>query len=104
MIEIKTARVKCDWPETIRGGWGNGYIGVPPDHPYHGLDCDAINISIHGGLTYAGKKNPKTKTKDGYWWIGFDTMHHYDDPASYDLNFVEAEIARMLRQAREAIK
>lgn len=45
----------------------NGYVKVPEDHPWHGLDYDDIDVEINGGLTYA---------RDG--WIGFDTLHSGD--------------------------
>ncbi len=50
---------------------GNGYVKLPPDHPWHGKDYDDIRVSIHGGLTYAHSKGDK-------WWIGFDTAHAGD--------------------------
>lgn len=53
-------------------GWGNGYVGVPPHHPFYGLDeyhrlIQLVNI--HGGITFNGSKG------DDYWYFGFDTAH-----------------------------
>ena len=31
-----------------------GYLGLPPCHPWSGLDYDDIDASVHGGLTWAG--------------------------------------------------
>lgn len=51
--------------------WGavNGYVRVPDDHPWHGLDYDneAVDVQVSGGLTYANED-----------WIGFDTLHSGD--------------------------
>lgn len=49
-------------------GAANGYVKIPADHHWHGLDYDEIDVKVHGGLTYA--------TDDG--WIGFDTLHSGD--------------------------
>lgn len=59
-IEWKTCRAPIY-------GAVNGYVRVPEDHPWHGLDYDDIDVDVHGGLTYA---------RDG--WIGFDTLHFGD--------------------------
>lgn len=45
----------------------NGYVQVPDNHPFYGLDYEDIDVNIHGGLTYA---------EEG--WIGFDTAHAFD--------------------------
>jgi hypothetical protein len=29
-----------------------GYVAVPPGHKAHGRDYDALDVSVHGGLTY----------------------------------------------------
>ena len=34
------------------GAWC-GYVGVPESHRSFGLDYDAVEVEIHGGLTYA---------------------------------------------------
>lgn len=76
-----------------------GYVGVPPGHPSHGLDYDAVTVGpgedgyypdVHGGLTYAG---PCAETDDesvgichvpgpgrpaDVWWLGFDCGHSCD--------------------------
>lgn len=34
------------------GGYANGYVAVPPEHPYHGKDYDKPLVDVHGGLTF----------------------------------------------------
>lgn len=78
-----------------------GYVGVPEDHPLHGVDysqciyiahgrecpdpeqeewgyCDhepQSLIDVHGGVTFAGE-HPDDSEKDGpEWWVGFDCAH-----------------------------
>ena len=46
----------------------NGYVKVPTNHHWYGLDYDDINVEVHGGLTYG--------TDNG--WIGFDCLHSGD--------------------------
>lgn len=54
-----------------------GYVGVSEGHPYFGRDYDdlnALNIQVHGGLTYAKDHKPM-HAPDGLWWFGFDCAH-----------------------------
>lgn len=63
-----------------------GYVAVPPGHPLHGLnyDADAVNVDVHGELTYAHKCQglichiPKPGEPDNVWWFGFDCAHLFD--------------------------
>lgn len=64
-----------------------GYVGVPPEHPWHGKDYNDIDgaVDVHGGLTYANKCNdaaichvPKDGEPDDVWWLGFDCAHSGD--------------------------
>jgi hypothetical protein len=113
----------------VRGPSGAlcGYVGVPPGHPWHGLDGSKawrMDISVHGGVTYSqpcqngghichaaqsGESEP--------WWIGFDCAHSGDvSPArgyrdigewfaSYrNLAYVRMEVEQLADQARWAVK
>lgn len=76
-----------------------GYVGVPPEHPLHGIDYNNIRIpkddyiEVHGGLTFSDFSQ-KTKDiskglchskeemvkillgeKELIWWFGFDCGH-----------------------------
>lgn len=70
------------------GGWGNGYVAIPEGHPCYEMGYDEIhdkfNISVNGGLTFAGTfNNPKLeipKEVEGMWIVGFDTLHYGDTP------------------------
>jgi hypothetical protein len=82
-----------------------GYVGVTPDHPWHGVGynecvghrgCTAYDhspesrVDVHGGLTFAaacadgGDEStsvchiPAPGDPDHVWWFGFD-MGHCDD-------------------------
>lgn len=79
-------------------GWGNGYIGVPKDHPWYGKGYDSIEADVHGGLTYASYDHPNGG-RDGNWWIGFDTFHAGDNFTDHDKVFVEDEVKRLKEQA-----
>lgn len=37
------------------GGAWCGYVGVPPEHPAHGKDYNDVDVSVHGGLTFANR-------------------------------------------------
>lgn len=56
-----------------------GYVGVPKENRFWGMDYDeddrdliAISREVHGGLTFASGE------KDGWWYFGFDTAHADD--------------------------
>ena len=47
----------------------NGYVKIPAGHHWHGLDYDAFDVDVHGGLTYGGGPSG---------WVGFDCLHSGD--------------------------
>ncbi len=63
-----------------------GYVGVPKDHPWYGLDYHDLEsvVSVHGGLTYADKCDGEhichvvEEGEDDVWWLGFDFAHSGD--------------------------
>ena len=71
------------------GSWC-GYVGVPNTHPAYEKDYDDVDVSVHGGLTYANKCQgvichiPEAGMPDDVWWLGFDTCHYNDiSPSRY---------------------
>ncbi len=88
-----------------------GYILIPPEHPWFGKHYDSIDVSVHGGLTYANFGDNNT------YWIGFDCAHYGDavDPTlpGYEplkgmigtirtQPYVEAECIALCIQAKQA--
>lgn len=101
-MNIKTLKIKTDFLQGIPHGWGNGYIGVSPEHPWFGKDYDNVDANVHGGLTYARNRAPKQEP-DGYWWIGFDTAHLNDTQYSCPESYVDSEIESLKQQALDVI-
>jgi hypothetical protein len=33
----------------------NGYVAVPPSHPWYGTDMHDVDVDVHGGITFAGR-------------------------------------------------
>jgi len=91
----------------VRGPSGAlcGYVGVPPQHPWHGqgysecrtADCGEVwcsehspecRVAVHGGLTYSrgcDEENPEgichipaPGRPADVWWFGFDCSHAWD--------------------------
>ena len=89
----------------VRGSHGAlcGYVGVPPEHPWHGHshsrgidgggyfadDCPCFLIAVHGGLTYSADDErilrdrgichvPAAGRPKDVWWFGFDCTRYYD--------------------------
>lgn len=78
-----------------------GYVRVPKGHPWHGKDYNDIEVSVHGGLTFAEKDMPcgKGGADDGYW-VGFDCAHFRDAPDDKLLDRFGPDKAAGLREAR----
>ena len=92
-MKILTHKIKnAHLPQNMRG-WGNGYIGLPPEHPWYNKHYNDIECNVHGGLTYAANH------PDGYWWIGFDTAHLYDNIHNCPESYVDKQIQLMKEQA-----
>lgn len=88
----------------------NGYIVIPPIHPWYKKHYDSIYAEVHGGLTFSEEINEQ-------WVIGFDTNHYGDghgpnrsqqadntvithEYKTYkDENYVENEIEKLVTQA-----
>ncbi len=74
-----------------------GYVGVEPGHPAYGKKYDQVDVSVHGGLTYADACDDgfichtvPPGGEDNVWWLGFDCAHYMDLVPSMKL--VEKEI------------
>lgn len=74
----------------VRNRWGAlcGYVGVPSDHFMHGADYNDVDVSVHGGLTFADSCDdehpegichvPAPGRDANVWWLGFDCGHFMD--------------------------
>lgn len=95
---------KLQWPDAetglpcliVRGPMGSlcGYVGVAPDHPLYGVaygyeagKAGALDLSAHGGLTFAGPcaehehgicHVAEPGEPDPVHWFGFDCAHGGD--------------------------
>lgn len=107
------------------GAWC-GYVGVPPEHPWHGKSYDQgpeDMIEVHGGLTFSASCREGLPEGEGVchvpypgrpanvWWFGFDCNHAWDyAPVMYgadwddpdvvyrDLAYVRGEVAYLAAQ------
>lgn len=62
-------------------GYRCGYVRVPAGHPFYGLNRHALDVEIHGSVTFAEADVPCEKEGDDTsWWIGFDCAHALDAP------------------------
>lgn len=65
---------------TGTGAWC-GYVGVGRKHPAFGHDYDDVDVSVHGGLTFASKCSTRghlCHVGGVRWWLGFDCGHAFD--------------------------
>src|SRR5881397_2025724 len=63
----------------ILGHW-NGYVAIPPGHPY--LE-NKVDVKVHGGITFRGPCNKKVgicseQAREDIEFIGFDCGHCFD--------------------------
>jgi hypothetical protein len=73
-----------------RMGMWCGYVGVAEGHRFYGVRYDAVDVDVHGGLTYADFCEEDTPEEssichapapgepDRLWWLGFDCGHYFD--------------------------
>jgi hypothetical protein len=97
------------------GGFANGYVVIPKDHPLWGLDYTAEEIeslNVHGGITFSEKVDEDMINhilwgKDfeeedlGSWLIGFDTRHSGDNLKRWPRKKVELEVINLIRQVEK---
>lgn len=93
---------ETNWlPESMRKGWGNGYVVIPKGHPLYGKDYMDYDLDIHGGVTFAsfGKDFnwDGIELRDDDWVIGFDTNHSYDTKESWTKSNVISETKRLAK-------
>jgi hypothetical protein len=61
-------------------GYRCGYVKVGPGHPWHGRDCDDLDVEVHGGLNFARPDTPCGAGEDAGYWVGFGCDHADDAP------------------------
>lgn len=123
------------YPCLILRNWNGvlcGYVGVPPTHPWYGLDYylfeqdHVINeVRVHGGLTYANKcagdicHVPAPGESDLVWWFGFDCGHSGDlipiyysreysclltaDSVYRTIEYVRSQVEKLAKQIEERV-
>lgn len=76
--EWEHAGLLCAVVQAHEAGHRCGYVRVPPQHPAHGKDYESVDVSVHGGLTFAAIE-PCAHDDGVGWWLGFDCAHCDDD-------------------------
>lgn len=89
-IQWHDGRFACLVVRNPHSGAWCGYVGVPGNHSCHGVDCGAVDVLVHGGLTYSAfcqHGEPEDSgichvvsdgEDDRVWWLGFDCAHAGD--------------------------
>lgn len=83
-IEWRYRGVPCLMVRNVELGNWCGYAAVPPGHPWHGRDMEAIDVEVHWGLTYSAACTgqichaPQPGEPADVWWLGFDCGHGFD--------------------------
>jgi hypothetical protein len=100
-LRKRRMEVEREWPpkEATAKKWGAyglecaiargsalcGYVRISADHPDAKLDYDAVDVDVHGGLTF------RCKTPDGGAWFGFDCAHSSDWVGFGDIATIDEE-------------
>ena len=105
--KIKKVLVENNWTKSseffvFKHGWGNGYVGVPKDHPWYGKHYDEIEAYVHGGLTFS--ENGLFGEQSNIWFVGFDTSHCSDTKENCPLSFVAEQTDNLYKQAVDAYR
>lgn len=112
---IMTTRNKEANNNGSQAGYANGYVAVPPEHPYFGKSYDDTEIEVHGGITFAEYSDEIKKHWDKYlsdiemldgateipsgWYIfGFDTLHYRDSLETCPKEYCVAETLNLKEQ------
>ena len=121
-LEWRHAGIPC---LMVRHSWSGhwcGYVGVSPEHPWHGKSYsdEAVNVNVHGGLTYSDECHGKVchdaqpGEPEHVWWFGFDCAHCLDlspgvsslgyarnpEEQYRDATYVESETNRLAEQVQ----
>src|SRR3990167_4872027 len=69
----------------------NGYVAVPRSHPAFGRHYDALDVSVHGGLTYSDKAHGHLGFADPakLWVLGFDCAHVWDYAPAMEAHLIK---------------
>lgn len=74
----------CLARRAFNGAWC-GYVGVPPSHPWWGVDREEIHAHTHKDITWTSESAPEgydevchSDHSARWWWIGFDCAHACD--------------------------
>ena len=88
--------LRCVVVQTREASSRCGYVRVPSNHPFNGLHYDSIDVSVHGGLTFANEEYCRLHKDGPGWWLGFDCCHYTD--AMYDPNVDIDKVSELTRQ------
>jgi len=73
---------ECSIRRNTRSGHLCGYVTLTSDNDYFGLGYDDIQVTCHGGLTYASGEG-------SIWVIGFDCAHYEDVQPFYEDDWLD---------------
>jgi hypothetical protein len=99
-IGCMVLRMAMEEPDTkefhMFGGYLNGYVTIPPDHPYYQKTYEEIPIVCHGGLTFGECSSTHL--------IGFDCSHCNDFVPSTEHMKKTAVYMQEYRDSMEKLK
>lgn len=103
----------------MSAGYANGYVAVPPEHPYFGKNYDDVDVSVHCGLTFAAFSDAIKRSRywqdieiidgskelpNGWYVFGFDTLHCDDSLETCPREWCIEETLRLKEQLEAVSK
>lgn len=87
---------ECIKPDCTDKGEGEPLLSQIDGTPFDpcGHTPESI-LDVHGGITFSG--HLRGQPSDA-WWLGFDTNHYGDDPATQNKYYVIAETLKLATQ------
>ncbi len=78
-----------------------GYVAIDRNHAFYEKGYGDVDVSVHGGLTYADHSEPGIWNKvSRFWWFGFDCAHSGDKSPGSDARL--ANYGVMMREISDA--
>lgn len=114
-LEFQHAGFDCLLLRSPMGFYWCGYVGLPKEHKFYGVDYNEIHeIDAYGGLTFGNFCGEHichiTDKPDTLYWLGFDCAHRQDmkpgylaDPACSSLAMGEYRIMAWVREQTEKL-
>lgn len=79
------------------------YVNVPAGHPAYKKGYGKVDISVHGGITYADDYLETGDDEEKGWWIGWDYAHVGDYSGYFGMERGKMYTTEEIHEAVESV-